>query len=396
MRKNNKECTSEDCLKPSGLINWIRCDCCSSWYLISCVNISLSDSKKTQWFQCPLCVDVQSVNKATIGNDLLLDNDVNTAISNVRVLKRVPKNSRVPLAESLSDKINDIVYNVEDVTKWLISLTSFLLFLEQPKKSGRKQTTSMSSLINKKIRANDLSLPKPHPQVLSPPLSDLEQRIKLITSKLDEGNNEKRGIRLAASDDKITPFSTDNYQKLLSKHPQRAKFAAPNPENSDSFFVTDFDLDKAILSFPNGSAAGPDKIVPQIFKDLVSKSNGSAGLNFLKSLTKLINLIGDGKIPEPLRPFFFGAKLIALIKIDIGLRPIAIGNTRRRIASKCAGSKALSERQNFFGNVQVGCGTKRVAEIAAHSFRNLIERDDNPKCTVLLKVDFRNAFNSLN
>ena len=103
----------------------------------------------------------------------------------------------------------------------------------------------------------------------------------------------------------------------------------------------------AIMSFPNGSAAGPDKTVPQIFKDLVSKSNGSAGPNFLKSLTKLINLIGDGKIPEPLRPFF-GAKLIALIKIDGGLRPIAIGNKLRRIASKCAGSKALSERQNFF------------------------------------------------
>ena len=128
MRKNNKECTSKDCLKPSGLKNWIRCDCYSSWYHISCVNISLSDSKKTQWFQSPLCVDVKSVNKATVGNDLVLDNYVNTVISNVRVLKRVPKDSRVPLAESLSDKINDIVYKVEDVTKRLIFLTSFLFF----------------------------------------------------------------------------------------------------------------------------------------------------------------------------------------------------------------------------------------------------------------------------
>ena len=157
----------------------------------------------------------------------------------------------------------------------------------------------------------------------------------------------KGGIRRAASNNKIAPFSTDNYQKLLSKHPQRAKFAAPNPEKLDSFCVTDFNLYKAIISFPNGSAVGPDKIVPQIFKDLVSKSNGSAGLNFLKSLTKLINLIGDRKTPKTLRPFFFGANLIALIKIDGELRPTAIGNTLRRIASKCAGSKALSERQNF-------------------------------------------------
>ena len=75
----------------------------------------------------------------------------------------------------------------------------------------------MSSLINKKIGANDVSLPKPHRQVSSPPLSDLEQRKKLISSKLDE-RNEKGGIRLA-------PFSTNNYQKLVAKHPQRAKFA---------------------------------------------------------------------------------------------------------------------------------------------------------------------------
>ena len=165
-----------------------------------------------------------------------------------------------------------------------------VFFLEQPKRSGRKQTTSMSSLINKKIRANDVSLPKPHSQVSSPPLSDLKQRIKLISSKLDE-RNVKGGIRLAASDDKIASFSPDNYQKLLSKHAQRAKFAAPIPENLVRFFVTDFDLCKAIMSFPNGSSAGPDKIVPQIFKDLFNMSNGRQGPNYLKSLTKLKNLI---------------------------------------------------------------------------------------------------------
>ena len=97
---------------------------------------------------------------------------------------------------------------------------------------------------------------------------------------------------------------------MLSKHPQRAKFAAPNPEKMDSFFVTDFDLYKAIMSFPNRSAARLEqKKVPQVFKDLVSKSNGSAGLNFLKSLTKLINLIVDGKIPEPQGPFFLAQSL---------------------------------------------------------------------------------------
>ena len=58
----------------------------------------------------------------------MLDYYVNGAVSNIRVIKRVPKNLRVSLVESLSDKKNDIVYNIEDVTKWLIFLTSFLFF----------------------------------------------------------------------------------------------------------------------------------------------------------------------------------------------------------------------------------------------------------------------------
>ena len=65
----------------------------------------------------------------------MLDNYVNTAISNVRVLKRVPKDSRVPLAQSLSDKINDIVYNVEDVTKWLIFNVVLVFFWSNRKEA---------------------------------------------------------------------------------------------------------------------------------------------------------------------------------------------------------------------------------------------------------------------
>ena len=136
MGKNNKECTSKYWLRHSGLINWIGCDCCSNWYQFSCINISLSDSKKIQWFQCSLIIDVKSANKTTLGNDLVLDNYVKTAISNVRALKRVPKDSRVLLAESLSDKINGFFYNVEDVSKWLILLTSFCFFWSNQKEVG--------------------------------------------------------------------------------------------------------------------------------------------------------------------------------------------------------------------------------------------------------------------
>ena len=66
------------------------------------------------------------------------------------------------------------------------------------------------------------------------------------------------------------------------------------------------------MSFPNGSSAGLDGILPQILNDLTAKSNGQTGLNFLRALTNLVNVILEGKLPFELRPYFFGAKLIAL------------------------------------------------------------------------------------
>ena len=62
------------------------------------------------------------------------------------------------------------------------------------------------------------------------------------------------------------------------------------------FFISEFEVYKAKMYFPNGSRAGPDKVVPLVFKDLIIKSNGNAWLNFLKSITKLLNLIGEGKV----------------------------------------------------------------------------------------------------
>ena len=67
----------------------------------------------------------------------MLENCVDKAISIDRVLRRGPKDSRVALEESLLDKMNEILYNVEVVTKWLF-LNDFLDFFETTKKYANK------------------------------------------------------------------------------------------------------------------------------------------------------------------------------------------------------------------------------------------------------------------
>ena len=132
--------------------------------------------------------------KALVVDYLVLDNYVKTAISNVRVLKSVPEDSRVALAQSLLDKIKVIFSNVECLTYWLLFLTSFLFFCKKPKRSGRKQTTAMSSILNKK-GANIVSLHRSLSHGSNPPQTDLQQTIKRISSNLIEGKITG-GIRL--------------------------------------------------------------------------------------------------------------------------------------------------------------------------------------------------------
>ena len=174
-------------------------------------------------YVCPKCA-----NNASIDNDFRLDNYVNTAISNIRVLKRLVKDLCVPSAKSLSDKMIDIFYNVEKKFYWLFYLTLIFFFTEQAKRSGHKQATALSSVITKKVRINFVLLSKPVPQGSSPRQTDPMQRIKLISiilrgkkgGKLIEGSKRRRK-RLAVSNDKIAPFLTTQYRKLQPKHPKK-------------------------------------------------------------------------------------------------------------------------------------------------------------------------------
>ena len=88
-----------------------------------------------------MCVNVKPVNNASIGEDLALENYINRAISNVRMLRKVPKETRVPLEGSILAKMNVIFYNVENFTFWQIFLMSVLFFFEQHKKKfvGKRQ-----------------------------------------------------------------------------------------------------------------------------------------------------------------------------------------------------------------------------------------------------------------
>ena len=98
------------------------------------------------------------------------------------------------------------------------------------------------------------------------------------------------------------------------------------------------------------------------------------------SLRNLVNLLLAGQAPNTVARFLAGASLTALNKNKPDqprdIRPIAVGETLRRIAGICLCAVVKCKASDFFLPLQVG--------VKAHS------NDDD---FYLLKIDLRNAFN---
>ena len=98
-------------------------------------------------------------------------------------------------------------------------------------------------------------------------------------------------------------------------------------------------------------------------------------------------------LPGSCKDLFFGERFIAIKKSAGDVRPIVIGFVLRRLASKLANSFGLARIASPFSPLQVGAGVKGGCEAAIHAARRFIGcmGDDD----VLVKLDFKNAFNSL-
>ena len=106
----------------------------------------------------------------------------------------------------------------------------------------------------------------------------------------------------------------------------------------------------------------------------------------------------NGCIPLDARQYFFGGKLVALVKHDLSLRPIACGEILRRLAAKllCAKVKKLVAPM-LLDSAQVGVAVAGGADAMCYAARRLsrLWLRDRPRNKCFVKVDMRNAFNCI-
>ena len=124
--------------------------------------------------------------------------------------------------------------------------------------------------------------------------------------------------------------------------------------------------------------------------DIIKQMNSEV----INAICKLCKKIAANPefIPEPLRPYFFGARLIPIAKKDGGVRPIAIGTIFHKLISSAVMCNIKEKLPGFFSPVQFGVGIPGGAENVVHGVRNLLS--DHPDW-VLVSLDLVNAFNSV-
>jgi len=225
--------------------------------------------------------------------------------------------------------------------------------------------------------------------------TDLALR-RRVEAKLADGD-VSGAVRLATSNDALAPFD-ETLSGLQSKHPPTPPdldFPEQPDDSSEVLSVSCAVVARAICSFKAGSAGGLDHLHPQHFKELISNSTGEAGVRFLKCLTSLVNYMLSGKFPPVFHPFFFGASLVALQKPGGGLCPIAVGSVFRCLVAKTACLCLGNELGLFFRPVQLGFRTLGGCEAAVHAARQFLSSSSHSNPVIFLKVDYRNAFNSV-
>ena len=237
--------------------------------------------------------------------------------------------------------------------------------------------------------------PTDKPPPSSEPSFDLDQRTAArVHTLISEGALRIACAALTA--DPPVPPTPEVVDEL------RLLYPGPTPAHRDTIeklrlvspgAVPDVDSDlvrRALASFASTSGAGPSGLRPSHLQNALRYSSGD---QTLRLLSEVVLLMMRGEIPEDVRPWVCGASLMALRKPTGSLRPVAVGQTLRRLCGKVCVELMRSSLHSVLEPIQVGVQTKFGCESVVHATRQWTHsfRDDPDR--VLVLIDLSNAFN---
>lgn len=189
--------------------------------------------------------------------------------------------------------------------------------------------------------------------------------------------------------------STEVEAQLRAKHPRAApprlsESSQPPADSAPEIGVEA--VEAAMRGFRRSSAPGPSGLRPDHLREALGTAHAD---EVATHMTSLVNLLASGRGLPAMAPFLAGASLHALPKPDNGVRPIAVGETLRRLVGKCLAAELKGQAREALFPRQLGVAVSHATEVAVHVVRDWSERYASDPTRVLIKLDIKNAFNTL-
>ena len=218
-----------------------------------------------------------------------------------------------------------------------------------------------------------------------------------------KNHNFKRTFRLcslgrysdalrALEEVEFAAFNNSTLEKLLKLHPKKSTLVTVHDSLPASVVSSENIVMDCLRSFPRGTSPGLEGYRPEHLLDACHTTQNRSTITLI---TNFINLIISGDILPEVREWFSGGRLCALAKEDGEVRPICIGSVWRRLASKVVCSILQPKFLEFLAPTQIGVAVKSGAEILIHEVDLLYRTFKKTKDFVVLKIDWKNAFNSV-
>ncbi|KAL0244468.1 hypothetical protein GEMRC1_008552 [Eukaryota sp. GEM-RC1] len=208
---------------------------------------------------------------------------------------------------------------------------------------------------------------------------------KVVRQQLLRGRYGSAKNALFSSD--LAPVSEDTVSQLQALHPLE-NFCPVKPMPSLYWKENPIRVDElmsCILKLPSGKAPGPSGITFDMLKS-VSRQNSL----IVEDLCLFFNNVLLSKVVPPKE--LSASRLVALIKPNKKIRPIAVGEAIYRLFASVVFGRISNKAKDFFSPYQYGIKTIDGASVAALSsdvFFNAVENN------CIFNLDFKNAFNSV-
>ena len=230
---------------------------------------------------------------------------------------------------------------------------------------------------------------RPASEVLSDEELLSQRNVKRARTIVSEGQFSKAIQALTSAG--MAEKSRSTVRELRAKHPPPSEPMGQLPTtNTDPLSLYSLNVFKAALKFKKGTAPGPSGLRPEHLR-VILQSPTTRRESASTNLTRLLNKMVAGKVPPEVAPYLCGARLHAAKKKKGGIRPIAVGNLLRRLASKCVASAVADKARAHLSPHQLGVGVQNGCEAIVHATRETLETDGTK---FVLQADFKNAFNT--